>query len=877
MAVTERKEHKRACMCTLMPLLALLLAACAAPAGPAPTAPAAAPARVGFGALDFERAAYQPAIDAFNAANPDVRVEFVPLESLLAGGAADDIARRLAESADTFVSLLAGPEAAGYLADMRPLLEADATFDAADFHPGALPPGPLRVLPSTLSVQTLAYNRDLWEGAGLAAPDPAWGWADLLAAAEQLTRRQGDETLVYGIDDGQDGRIILQGLLAEAGVSLAPGADGALSLDQPAAAAALAQVVDLIGRGVIAQRPAGDGPVAFEAIGQEIRAGRVAMWIGGLPLGGPGGEGQALPFAVSDAALPAMARDNLLSSRGYAMSVGTAHPEAAWRWLSYLSAQTISFGGGVFLLGIGHDVPARRSLAAGFWEGLPPDRAAAIRATLDRADRLPPAIPEAVRGSLAAALADALKGAPAEQALARADADLSRQLLEQAARPTPAPASVQVQLPDPVVVPPNATLVRFSSFGADPATLRRLAEQFNGLDSGVFVELAPPAFGGGDFSIAALTEGLDCFEWPAPPRPEDRAALRDLQPLLDADASAEGGAPMRDDYPAALLAPFRADGRLYGLPYAVALRALTYNRDAFRAAGLEPPRPDWSLAEFLEAARRLTDRAGADPRYGYAIGGDAEADLRSFLAWQGAAPFSGAGDSLAPRFTAPEVAEAIRAYVGLLRDSSPHSSLPGYRRGSFIEAAGSMGQGGRLGMWYSGGFAGVIITIGDGPAGAAPALAVAPPPIGQGGLSGADISSSGLYIAAGSAHPEACWQWLSFLSRQAGGLGEQFPARSSVAASPAFLDQARPGAAELYAAYAEALARPDALAAPEQERRADYFWLLQAIDRALQGGDLDRELAEAQALTEQHLACVAAGETPASCAKSVDPEYAGVR
>jgi hypothetical protein len=50
---------------------------------------------------------------------------------------------------------------------------------------------------------------------------------------------------------------------------------------------------------------------------------------------------------------------------------------------------------------------------------------------------------------------------------------------------------------------------------------------------------------------------------------------------------------------------------------------------------------------------------------------------------------------------------------------------------------------------------------------------------------------------------------------------------------------------------------------------------LRAVDRALQGRDLERELAEAQILTEQFLACVRAGAPGNACATQVDPDYRG--
>jgi len=63
-------------------------------------------------------------------------------------------------------------------------------------------------------------------------------------------------------------------------------------------------------------------------------------------------------------------------------------------------------------------------------------------------------------------------------------------------------------------------------------------------------------------------------------------ATLDLQPLIDADASFP-----RDDYPTALLTPYRRNGGLYGLPWGITSRAVVYNKDLFEAAGLAEPTP----------------------------------------------------------------------------------------------------------------------------------------------------------------------------------------------------------------------------------------------------------------------------------------------
>jgi len=95
--------------------------------------------------------------------------------------------------------------------------------------------------------------------------------------------------------------------------------------------------------------------------------------------------------------------------------------------------------------------------------------------------------------------------------------------------------------------------------------------------------------------------------------------------------------------------------------------------------------------------------------------------------------------------------------------------------------------------------------------------------------------------------------------------------------SDAYAAEAAPGAVEVYMAYREALERtPDVdISQSYQQMPIDFFWLFQAVDRALQGEDLEQELAAAQALTEEFLACVRDGAEAEVCAPQVDPDYAG--
>lgn len=66
------------------------------------------------------------------------------------------------------------------------------------------------------------------------------------------------------------------------------------------------------------------------------------------------------------------------------------------------------------------------------------------------------------------------------------------------------------------------------------------------------------------------------------------------------------------DFTHASLSQCRMNGTLYAMPYLVDCYALMWNKDAFRAAGLDPEQPPKSLAELADYAVRLTKRKGSD-------------------------------------------------------------------------------------------------------------------------------------------------------------------------------------------------------------------------------------------------------------------------
>jgi ABC-type glycerol-3-phosphate transport system substrate-binding protein len=848
---------------------------------PATVAPAGEAVTISFAAYDSERSYFGPLIERFNQDNPGIKVTFASIDDIVQPVAsAPDFykqqMRLIVSAADTAAARNPRPEdiSYGYLLDLKPLMDADPSFDRDDFYPSALDQfsrnGGVYLVPQFIGINLLAYNRDMWTKKGLALPKPDWTMTDMLAAAEQLATRRGDEVAVYGtLRDEPLGILLYE--LASAGDDLSAIPPEQVRLDQPEVAAALERVVALAKSGAIyAPPPPPEGQGRSDDYQGMIYDQRAGMWAPETTYWG--GRSGDPPFTVGLASYPPWPT-MYPTTDGYIISSGTQHPQEAWRWLAFLSKQPPSSYYEYHRPDDARNLPARKSIAeqAGYWKNLDAEAKAAVEAVLARPTRpLAETFDTPVFEPLNHAIEAVLRGkqTPTE-ALRAAQAQLEEQIAQARLTPQPAAASapIVVATPRAAAAAPGATTVVFGApLGGDTDVPRAFAKTFNQQHPEVFVDVRASDAQTPD-TLAAQS---DCFTWYAPLETQAITAALDLQPLVDADA----GFPL-DDYPAALLAPFRRAGALYGLPSSVSVRMLAYNQAAFDAAGLPHPAAGWTLDDLAEAAQRLTRGAGENKQYGFAAPSGHTGDIRFFLQSFGAALAKGSGAAEEPNFTDPKVAQAVRAYLGLLRAASPHKHIQGYTR-QWVPDAEQLIRQGHVAMWFDYGF-----EVGSMPKQPSAGLnvAVAPPPLGSRPLFLHDFQVSGMFISAQTQHREACWVWLKALSEQAATAVGMFPARSSVAESAAFRAQALPGAADVYKAYRAAFDRtPDTPGeiAPNQSP-IDFYWFYRAVDRALAGQDLERELADAQGLTEQYLACVRAGTSAVACAKQVDPQYQGWR
>ncbi len=432
----------------------------------APPSGSDATVTITFGANSFMRHVYEPLIEAFNAQHPGITVQWIALDQVYRADVdQNERTRRIVSLADTAeLEAGAGQLQPGLLYDLTPLIDADPSFNRDDFYPRALSSvtlatGAISMLPQTLSVELLYYNKDLWAARGLDAPKPDWTWQDVAAAAQQLAQKRGSTVTVHGLADEASYFAVLLTELQGAGLDLATTPLGSAQLDRPEVVAVLDGMANRFTSGAFSVPP--QNRDERDAVAQLVIGQQIAIW-GSREAGQVTNFLKAAPSFPQGVALPPPFPGGTQDfSQGYAISSGTQHPNEAWAWLSFLSNQLVADPDG----GKGASwLPARRSLAeqSGYWSRLDDETRAALEAAL--------AVPTPAPSSstvfdayepLFQAIQDIMGGKSATQAASEAQAAIAERIAQAQLDPTAAPNAEPIVVATPVahVAPAGATTI----------------------------------------------------------------------------------------------------------------------------------------------------------------------------------------------------------------------------------------------------------------------------------------------------------------------------------------------------------------------------------------------------------------------------------
>ncbi|MGD8795122.1 MAG: extracellular solute-binding protein, partial [Anaerolineae bacterium] len=342
-------------------------------------------------------------------------------------------------------------------------------------------------------------------------------------------------------------------------------------------------------------------------------------------------------------------------------------------------------------------------------------------------------------------------------------------------------------------------------------------------------------------SIVDLARQSDCFQFvPYLDDPEIPSAILSLDPFLEADPSFD-----TDDFYPVLVDQFHRDGQVWGIPAGVQPYVIEYNQDLFDAAGLEYPEANWTLDDFLRLAQHLTHGEADDKQYGF-VGTYEMLDLMMFVERLGGQILDDAQDPVAAAFADTATVEAIEWYANLyLLYGAKPIFVTDEERDALIDS-------GQAAMWAT-------------PFDRHDALrsGILPFPQGTSDSASPVVYSSGYFISAQAAAPQACWEWIKFLTTET-SVVQGFPARRSVATSDAYRQQVGTERATVYLTSVEGSQRPSVFQriAGQEWLGAYLVWLEQAYKQIVEEGMLPEEaLAIAQDKADDYRACVIASES----------------
>ena len=318
-------------------------------------------------------------------------------------------------------------------------------------------------------------------------------------------------------------------------------------------------------------------------------------------------------------------------------------------------------------------------------------------------------------------------------------------------------------------------------------------------------------------------ENADCYVdqvFELPGRVQQGAVVS-LDAWLEGDASFN-----RDDFYPGALEAYRRDGKLWGIPAGVDVLVMYYNQSMFSKAGLPFPQNGWTWDNFLSATLAISKPD--DGVFGYAAPQRADAfDALLFVYQHGGRIFDNLAQPTTTTFDDPLTIEAVDWYARLI---NTHNVAPtplqirdlfGGQQYALYRAIFE----GKIGTWIG------FFSERGGRTWPTPwVIAWGMVPLPRDALAFTGGMIQGYSISAKSQHPEACWQWISYLSRQASpGL---VPARKSVAESAAFEGQVGKDAAVVARAAMEnaVLISPDVA---QYEQALTIFY--QALQDVIEG------------------------------------------
>jgi multiple sugar transport system substrate-binding protein len=347
---------------------------------------------------------FDDAIEQFKQQEPNITIE---INSISYGGPDGDV--NLVRWIDIVQS---DAQADRTPLDLTPFLQEDQNFNPEDFLPGALETfqseGKQFALPTGIDSYVIFYNQDLFDRMGVPYPQAGWTWDQFRTTAMQLSDPQAGTFGYLPSEFYLDSMFFV----FQNGGSIID-AQGQPHLDSPETIEAIEWYATLFGEGggAATEQQLSE---AFDMGGGDVGVvtSKIGMWFGSLSSLSTDWKGM-IKFKLGIAPLPRGRQAyNLAQFEGLEIQSGTSNPQAAWRWVAFLSNQPFTW---VY--------PTRKSIAEStvFLNLFGKEKAAAVASSLEGSAALTGLDFGRFRGTMFAYFSAVREivnqGAPADEAL----------------------------------------------------------------------------------------------------------------------------------------------------------------------------------------------------------------------------------------------------------------------------------------------------------------------------------------------------------------------------------------------------------------------------------------------------------------------------
>ncbi|MDQ0322775.1 multiple sugar transport system substrate-binding protein [Pararhizobium capsulatum DSM 1112] len=292
--------------------------------------------------------------------------------------------------------------------------------------------------------------------------------------------------------------------------------------------------------------------------------------------------------------------------------------------------------------------------------------------------------------------------------------------------------------------------LRFATWDSDEslAIQQAIAKKFEEKHPGVKVQVEPYADGYDQKLVAAFGAGSPpdvMYMWNFP---QYYTSLMPLDDLIAKDATEINPA----DFPEGLMKTTRVAGKTYGMPSGFTTQVVFYNKDMFKAAGVEEPKDGWTWDDLRAKGAKFRDK---DKKvYGFAVDAKPDPyDFEQFLWSNGTKYISDDGKTIDGYMNSDAAAQVLDMFADMAKkeeavtlhvgdDTSGETLFNGQKIAMFQSAMWSKAGIDAAGFSYG---VAPLPKFGDKPAHSA-------------------LGVSAMSIAKDAAHPDLAWEFVKFFS-----------------------------------------------------------------------------------------------------------------